>query len=698
MARKGESMEKFIVKYRKFILALAIILIIPAIIGFLNTRVNYDMLTYLPDSMETVKGQKELLDSFHKGAFSMIIAENLPESEQQKLEDKIKTVPHVDTVLGFGTLNSTDLPAKVLPDEIYNKFKKGDETLIAVFFDTSTSADETMDAVVKIREIADGHAYLSGMSAFATDLKKLSEEEEVFYVVIAVCLALLVMLLLLDNWLAPVLFLLSIGIMIIINLGTNIIFGEISYITKALSAILQLAVTMDYSIFLWHAYREFLRKDKNPEKAMEKAVKSALSSVFGGSATTIAGFLALCFMTFGLGLDLGLVMAKGVLLGVIGSVTVLPALILTCSNVIEKLDHKSILPDFTKVSKGIVKIFPALLIIFVAVLPPAIIGYKQANENVYYTIGDSLPQDMEFAVANKKLTENFGMANTHMILSSSSLDQSTVINMTNELKELAGIKTILNLEAALGNEIPLEILPSSVVDVAKSDKWELTIMISEYRTASDEMATQIKDIGSIIKKYDKDALLVSEASSTQDMIDLTSVDFQVVNAISIVAIFIIIAIVTGSISLPVILITVIEASIFINLGLCYFLGQKLSFITPICISTIQLGATIDYAILMTTRYKRERLDGKDKKEAAVIALKTSIPSIIISGAVLFAATIGVAVYSRADIISSMCMLMARGAIISVFAVPLFLAPMLILTDPIIIRTTLGMKKLTKEKK
>ncbi|MDO5480523.1 MAG: MMPL family transporter [Candidatus Saccharibacteria bacterium] len=693
-------MEKFIVKYRKIILALAIILVIPAIIGFLNTRINYDMLTYLPDSMETVQGQKELLDSFHKGAFSLIITEDLPEKEQQKLEDEIKTVPHVDTVLGFGTLNKAEMPAKILPDEIYNKFQKGSESLIAVFFDTSTSADETMDAVVKIREIADGHAYLSGMSAFATDLRKLSEEEEIYYVIIAVCLALLVMLLLLDNWLAPILFLLSIGIMIIINLGTNIIFGEISYITKALSAILQLAVTMDYSIFVWHAYREFLKKDQNhnPEEAMKKAVKSALSSVFGGSATTVAGFLALCFMTFGLGKDLGLVMAKGVVLGVIGSVTVLPAFILTFSNVIEKLDHKSILPDFTKISRGIVKIFPALLIIFVAILPPAIIGYKNANENVYYTIGDSLPQDMEFAVANKKLSENFGMANTHMILSSSNLNQPTVNNMVQELKNIAGIKTILNLESALGNEVPLEILPTSVVEVAKSDKWELTIMISEYRTASDEMADQIKNINDVIKKYDEKALLVSEASSTQDMIDLTSVDFQVVNAISIVAIFIIIAIVTGSISLPVILITVIEAAIFINLGLSYFLGQKLSFITPICISTIQLGATIDYAILMTTRYKRERLDGKDRKKAAEIALKTSIPSIIISGAVLFAATIGVAIYSRADIISSMCLLMARGAVISVFAVPLFLAPTLILTDPIIIRTTLGMKKLIKEKK
>ncbi|MDO4752943.1 MAG: MMPL family transporter [Candidatus Saccharibacteria bacterium] len=692
-------MEKFVVKFRKLILALAGLLLIPSIIGFLNTRVNYDMLTYLPDSMETVKGQDELLKSFGKGAFAMIITEDLPESEQAKLEDKFRSIPHVDTVLGYGTLNENDIPAQILPDELYDKFQKGNESLIAIFFDTSTSADETMDAVKKIREVADSHAYVSGMSAFATDLRKLCEEEEILYVVIAVVLALLVMLALLDNWLAPVLFLASIGVMIIINLGTNIIFGEISYITKALSAILQLAVTMDYSIFLWHTYREHLAKDKekNYNRAMEKAIKDAMSSVFGGSATTVAGFLALCFMTFGLGKDLGVVMAKGVVLGVIGSVTVLPALILTFSRVIERLDHKSILPDFTWLSQKIVKIFPALLIIFVAILPPAIIGYKNANENVYYTISDSLPQDMEFAVANKKLSENFNMANVHMTLTSSSLDQNTVYNMTSDLKNIAGIKTVLNLEEVLGTEVPMDILPSNIVDVARSDKWELTIMISEYRTASDEIANQINDINNTIKKYDQNALLVSESSSTQDMINLTSVDFQVVNAISIAAIFIIIAIVTKSISLPVILIVVIEAAIFINLGLSYFTGQKLSFITPICISTIQLGATIDYAILMTTRYKRERLDGKNKKEAATIALKTSIPSIIISGAVLFAATIGVGVYSRADIISSMCMLMARGAVISIIVVPIFLAPMLILTDPLVIRTTLGMKKLIKEK-
>ena len=691
-------MGKFIVKYRKFILLLALILLVPSFIGYFNTRVNYDMLSYLPDSMETVQGQNELLESFHKGAFALVITKDLPESEQAKLEDKFKTVDHVDTVVGFGDLYEADVPAQIIPTELYDKFQKGDESIIAVFFDTSTSADETLEAIGELKKIADSHAYISGMSAFSADLKNLSGSEEILYIVIAVSLALTVMLAFLDNWLAPILFLASIGIMVMINLGTNIIFGEISYITKALSAILQLAVTMDYSIFLWHAYREYLAKDHNHERAMENAIKAAMSSVFGGSATTVAGFVALCFMTFGLGLDLGLVMAKGVILGVIGSVTVLPALILVFKDVIEKLDHKSILPDFTSFSKKIVKFFPALLIIFVGIVPPAFIGYQKANNEVYYTIADSLPSDMDFAIANQKLVEDFGMANVHMILTSSDLSQEEALNLSNELKNIPGIKTVLNLESLLSDKVPLEVLPESVVDIARSDKWELSLLVSEYRTATDEIAEQIKSINTAIKKYDSHALLVSESSSTQDMINLTSVDFQVVNTISIIAIFIIIAITTRSLSLPFILIIVIESAIFMNLGLCAYTGQQLSFITPICISTIQLGATIDYAILLTTRYKRERLDGKDKKESAVIALKTSIPSIIISGSVLFAATIGVAIYSRADMISSMCMLMARGAAISIIVVPVFLAPMLILADPIIIRTTLGMKKLIKKEK
>jgi len=693
-------MEKFIVKYRKFILILAAILLVPALIGMFNTRINYDLLTYLPDSMETVKGQDELLNEFGKGAFAIIITEDLNDEQEQSLENDLKQIPHVDTVLGFGTLTDNNLPAKIIPDDYYEKFTHGTEKLTAVFFDTSTSADETLNAVTKIRETTDGHAHISGMSAFSTDLKNLSEEEEIFYVIIAASLALLIMLAFLDNWLAPVLFLVSIGAMILINLGTNIIFGEISYITKSLSAILQLAVTMDYSIFLWHSYREYLAEDpkKDSNKAMERAIKATFSSVLGSSATTVAGFLALCFMTFTLGFDLGLVMAKGTILGVLGSVTVLPALILTFNKPLLKLDHKSILPSFSKVSQFIVKYAPVFLIAFIAILPPAFLGYQNTNNNVYYTIADSLPQDMDFAVANKMLQEHFGMANVHMTLTDAHMSTEDARAMSEELQNIHGIKSVLNAASIVGTDVPLEILPDGFTDLLKSDKWEMTIMVSEYKTATGEIADQIAKINEVIKSHDQNALLVSESASTNDMVTLMSNDFRNVNIVSIGAIFVIIAIATGSFSLPFILIAVIESAIFINLGISSLIGERLSFITPICISTIQLGATVDYAILMTTRYKRERVSGKSKKEAVTIAIKTSIPSIIISGAVFFAATIGVAIYSRADMISSICMLMARGAAISIFAVPCFLGPLLYIADPLIIRTTKGMKKLTKETK
>lgn len=687
---------KLVVKYRKLILILAVVLIIPAFIGFLNTRVNYDMLNYLPASMDTVKGQQAMLDEFHKGAFSMIITENLSSSEQASLETKIKAVDHVDTVLGFGTLNNANIPSEILPDNIYEKFHKGNESLIAVFFDTSTSADETIQAVKDIRNIVDDKAHVSGMSAFVLDLRELINEEQIVYIIIAVILALIVMFAFLDNWLIPVLFLASIGIMILINLGTNQILGEISYITKSLAAILQLAVTMDYSIFLWHSFREEQTKGTSSNDAMISAIKKTMSSVFGSSATTVAGFIALCFMSFTLGIDLGIVMAKGVILGVIGSVTVLPALILTFNNLLAKLDHKPLLPSFKKVSNLIVKFFPIFIIVFVAIIPPFLYGYQKTNENVYYTLSDSVPQDMKFAVANKKLSEDFGLSNVHMILANANLSQAEASQMSQELQQIDGIKSVLGLEILLGNRMPAEVLPEELTSLLESEHYKMLLAVSEHHTATPEMTAEIEAINKTIKSYDNGALLVGEAGLTEDLIEVTSNDFAIVNAVSIIAIFIIILIVTRSISLPVILITVIESAIFINLGLSHFIGERLSFIAPIAISTIQLGATVDYAILMTTRYNRERLEGKDKKEAARIALKTSIPSIIISGTVLFAATVGVAIYSRADMISSLTMLMARGAIISIFAVPCFLPPLLILADPIIIRTTIGMRKLTKQ--
>lgn len=688
-------MEKFIVKHHKLIVVLAFVLIIPALIGFYNTRVNYDMLNYLPDSMDTVKGQDELLKDFGKGAFSMVITDGLSDSQISDLETAIKNVDHVDTVMGLGTLENAGLPAEIIPDDLYTTFRNGNESIMAVFFDTSTSADETIDAINEIRNIVDGKAYVSGMSALVTDMRNLAESEEFIYIIIAVALTLAVMLICLDNWAIPFIFLVSIGVMILINMGTNLFLGEISYITKALAAILQLAVTMDYSIFLWHSYREHLEKDKNRSRAMENAIKSTFSSVMGSSATTIAGFIALCFMSFTLGLDLGIVMAKGVLLGVIGSVTVLPSLILIFGDKLEKFDHKSLFPGFRWLARNIVKFFPVFLVIFVAIIPPAFYGYQKTNDSVYYTIGDSLPDTMDFAVANKKLSEDFGLSNVHMILTKSNLSEASARAMTTELENVAGVKSVLNLEALVPDTVPLEALPESVVDVLKSDNWELTLVISEYATATDEIGVQIDDINKIIKSYDDTALLVGEASTTQDMIKLTSVDFQVVNTVSIIAIFVIIMIVTKSFSLPFILIAVIESAVFVNLGLPFYTGDQLSFITPICISTIQLGATVDYAILLTTRYTRERLDGKDRKQAAIIAIRTSVPSILVSGLGLFAATFGVALYSNVDMIGSMCMLMARGAIISMAAVIFALPSLLIFADPLIIRTTIGMKKLTK---
>ena len=688
-------MGKFVVKYKHLILTLAIILLVPSIVGYFSTRVNYDMLSYLPDSMDTVVGQKELLEDFGKGAFSMVITEDLPIEEQAKLEKKIKAVPHVDTVLGFGSIQNANIPPEIIPEDLYSTLNKGNESLIAVFFDTSTSADETLTAIRDIRKLMDEHIYVSGMSSFIVDLQDVSTSEELLYIAIAVTLAFAVMLALLDNWLAPFIFMLSIGVMVLINLGTNIVFGEISYVTKALSAVLQLAVTMDYSIFLWHSYREHLKENANSDDAMIKAVKDTLGSVFGSSATTVAGFIALCFMSFTMGLDLGLVMAKGVVLGVIGSVTVLPALILVFDKVLRKLDHKPLMPNFGKISDFIVKYFPAFLIVFLAIMAPALFGYIQTNNNVNYELSTGLPGNTKAAIANKKLDQDFGLSNMHMILSRADLDEDKAREMTDKLKEVDGIKSVLNLESMLPENIPPEVLPDEAISIFKSEKWELTLAVSKYRTATDDMAKQIAEMKDIIKSYDESALLIGEAGCTQDMIELTSSDFQVVNTISIIAIFIIIAVVTRSISLPIILIVVIEFAIFINLAISYFTGTSLLFIAPICISTIQLGATVDYAILMTTRYNRERLDGKDKKAAAKEALVTSIPSILVSGTVLFAATIGVAIISSADLVSSLCMLLARGAVISIIVVPTVLAPMLMFFDPFIIRTTMGMKQLVK---
>ena len=683
---------KAVVKSRVVILIVALVLLIPSVIGMINTRVNYDMLNYLPENLETVRGQKTMLEDFHKGAFSFLIFEGMDDKEIVACEEKIKQVDHVATVLWYDDLADTSIPKELLPDKVYKAFNAGDATLMAVFFDTSSSADETMEAIRQIRSIAGEKCLVSGISAMVTDLKELCEREESIYVAIAVVLAVVAMLLFMDNWIIPFVFLASIGIAILFNMGTNYFLGEISYITKALSAVLQLAVTMDYSIFLWHSYGEHKAHVSDNKEAMALAIKDTLASVVGSSITTVAGFVALCFMTFTLGRDLGIVMAKGVIFGVIGCVTILPSMILVLDKPLNKTMHRALIPSTHKLASGIVKIFPVFLIVFALLITPAYLGYQQTNNEVYYELSRSLPEDMANVVANTKLEEEFGMGSTHLVLVDSRLPQKEIRNMISELEKTDGIKYALGAESIVGPMIPEEMVPESVESALKNDKYEMLVLGSECRPATDEMKAQINSLNKIVKSYDKNGLLVGEAALTNDLIDITSVDFATVNAISIAAIFIIIMIVEKSISLPIILVAVIELAIFINLGLPHYMGESLPFIAPICISTIQLGATVDYAILMTTRYKRERQLGNDKKTAVITALETSIPSIIVSAMGLFAATVGVAIYSEVDMISSLCALMARGAIISMFCVVLFLPAMFMLFDKVIGVTTLGFRK------
>ena len=684
------KLAKAIVKYRIPILILVIALLIPATIGYINTRVNYDMLNYLPTDMDTVIGQNELMEDFGKGAFSFIIVEDMSEKDTAALKAKIEQVEHVETVLWYDTIADLGLPMELLPQKLYQAFNSDNATMMAVFFDSSTSADITMDAIREIRSIAGRQCYISGMSALVTDLKDLCEEQEPIYVGLAVLLALAAMMLLLDGWLVPLVFLASIGIMIVLNLGSNYLLGEISYITKSMAAVLQLAVTMDYSIFLWHSYNEQLAYVESHEEAMAAAIHETFTSVLGSSVTTIAGFIALCFMSFTMGRDLGIVMAKGVLLGVIGCVTVLPALILLFDKPLQKTKHRSMIPDTGKLAGAIVRRFPIFLIVFVLLIPPAFYGYQKTNSEVYYDMASSLPEDMAFVIANTKLQENFDIASTHMLLVSADTPSKSVRSMIGEMERVDGVKYVLGMETVLGSLVPEEVIPEKLSSVLKSDRWELLLINSEYHVASDEVNEQIDELNDILKRYDPSGMLIGEAPCMKDMIETTNHDFQVVNMVSIIAIFVIIALVEKSVTLPFILIAVIEAAIFINLGLPHYTGQSLPFIAPICISTIQLGATVDYAILMTTRYKSERISGNGKREAVKTALTASIPSIIVSGMGLFAATFGVAVYSEIDIISSLCMLMARGAVISVVMVIFSLPPLLLMFDRIICKTTAGM--------
>ena len=686
--------SRAVVKYRVPILILALALLIPSFFGMVNTRINYDMLDYLPDDMDTVTGQNLLMEDFGKGAFSLIVVEDMPSADIRRTAEKLRTIEHVETVVCYEDLADPTIPKALLPESIYKEFNSGDSTLMAVFFDTSTSADATMDAIREVRSAVGKQCFVTGMSALVTDLKDLCEEEEPVYVALAVVCACAAMMLLLDRWLVPFVFLASIGMSILMNLGSNWFLGEISYITKALAAVLQLAVTMDYSIFLWHSYNEKRASTDDKYEAMAQAIHDTFVSVLGSSITTIAGFIALCFMTFTMGRDLGIVMAKGVLLGVIGCVTILPSLILLLDKLLQKTRHRALIPTGQGFAKWVVKVFPVFLVIFALLVAPAYYGYSKTNDGVYYDMGECLPQDIDYVIANSKLRDEFNIASTHMLLVNAKLPSRDVRAMKREMENVDGVKYVLSLESVVGSRVPEEILPESVTSILKSDRWELILINSEYRAASDLVNDQLDELNAILKKYDPSGMLIGEAGCMKDMIETTGHDFRVVNAVSIVLVFVIILLVEKSLSLPVILIAVIELAIFINLGLPHYLGETLPFIAPICISTIQLGATVDYAILMTTRYKQERAAGKDKREAVTIALSTSIPSIVTSGFGLFAATFGVAVYSNIDIVSSMCMLMARGALVSVVSVVFILPAMLMLLDAVVRHTTLSMKKKT----
>lgn len=683
---------KWVVKFRIPILILTLALMIPSAWGMATTRINYDMLTYLPGEIETMVGQDILLDEFGKGAFSFIILENMSEQDTAALRARIEEVDHVDTVLWYDSFMDLSVPMEILPDDLYDVFNSDHSTMMAVFFDTSTSADETLTAAAQIKQLAGEQCFVSGMTAMVADLKEICEREEPIYVILAVVLSSVIMMAFLESWMLPVIFLFSIGMAILLNMGTNRVFGEISFLTQALAAVLQLAVTMDYSIFLWHSYREEREHYPNDRYlAMAHAIQATITSVVGSSVTTVAGFIALCFMSYTLGLDLGLVMAKGVVFGVIGCVTTLPAMLLSMDKLIEKTRHRPLMPDFTRTVNFVIRRFPIFLLLFALILPVAYYGYREANGEVYYNLGASLPEDMSYVQATRKLEEDFSAGATHMVLVPLDVSAKDMRSMVKEMEQMDGVSFVLGLDSVTGPMIPEEFIPDSAREIFESDNWKLLLIQSEYSTATDEVSRQIDELSAILKAYAPSGMLIGEAPCTKDLIEITDHDFQVVNAVSMAAIFVIIALVLKSISLPFILVAVIEFAIFINLGIPHFTGTSLPFIAPICISTIQLGATVDYAILMTTRYKLERHGGHDKASAVSTALAVSLPSILVSALGFFAATLGVALYSEVDMIRALCALMARGAIISLLAVAFVLPAMFLLFDKLIAATSSGFR-------
>lgn len=681
---------KKIVKFRVPILILSIILLIPAVWGYVNTRINYDVLTYLPEDIETMQGQEIMTNDFGIGAFSMLMVDGMEDKEIVKLKEKVEKVDGVENVLWYDSLADISVPQSVLPSKLYDEYNTEDGTMMAVFFKDGTSSDETMKAITEIRKITGEQCFLSGMSAIVEDTKELAEKETPLYVLIAVALSALVLAITMESIFVPVLFLLSIGIAIVYNLGTNVFFGEISYITKALAAVLQLGVTMDYSIFLMHSYQEQqVRYNGDKERAMAHAISQTFSSVIGSSVTTVAGFIALCFMSFTLGKDIGIVMAKGVIFGVLVCVTVLPSMILCCDKLTEKTKHKPLLPDIGRISDKVTKRYVIYVVAFVILLFPAIYGNNHTG--VYYNLDESLPKDLPSVIANTKLKEDYNMNTTHMILVDSSVAGSDVKKMSQEIEKVDGVKWVLGLDNLVGSGVPADMLPESVTGMLKNDKYQLLMVNSTYKVATDKVNKQIEQIDKIMDKYDKGAMLVGEGPLTKDLINITDTDFKRVSAVSIGIVFVIILLLFKSVTIPVILVGVIEFAIFVNMGIPFYTGTKLPFVASIVIGTIQLGATVDYAILMTTRYQRERSRGAGKFDAITTAHKFSAQSIIVSALSFFAATIGVGLYSNIDMISSLCILMARGALISMVVVVLILPSLFMVFDKIIVKTSKGFR-------
>ena len=681
---------KGVVKFRIPIVILAILLLIPSTLGMIKTRINYDILSYLPEDIDTMKGQEIMLEEFGKGGFAFVILDGMDDKDVSALKEKIAEVPAVCDVLWYDTVADITIPKEVLPEDIYDFFNGDNSTLMAVFFDKATSADESLEAVVKIREIAGEQCFISGMTAIVEDIKDLTMKETTMYVVIAVILTSIILAVTMDSFLIPLFFMLSVGMAILYNLGTNIIQGEISFITQALTAVLQLAVTIDYSIFLWHSYKE--QKDIFPDdnkEAMAVAISKTISSVVSSSVTTVAGFLALCFMSYTLGLDMGIVMAKGVVIGVICCITVLPSMILIFDKAITKTMHRDIIPSLDKPADFIIKHHAAFIVAFTAILIPAV--YGQTHTDVYYNLTDTLPKDLNSVVANAKLEEEYGMASTHIVMCRSDMTSKDVNKMISEMKEVDGVNFTMSLDSLIGPSIPQEVVPESVTKILKNGDWQMMLVGSDYAVASEEVNNQVTELSDILKTYDKNGMLIGEAAATKDLISITDHDFKVVNIVSIAAIFIIILIALRSVTLPIILVAVIEFAITVNMGIPCFTNTTIPFIASVVIGTIQLGATVDYAILMTTRYKSERSEGKDKKEAVTIALSTSIKSIMVSALGFFASTFGVGLYSSVDMISQLCTLMSRGALISMVTVICVLPSMLMLCDKVIINTTMGIK-------